>query len=219
MAELIAIYGLYDPESGALRYIGKTISPKKRLAQHCRGNANQMHMPVVRWCRDLRLRSLSPRMEVLTWCRDWETAERKLIAAHRKAGVDLLNVASGGTAMPETKRTSLKGLCPTSVLYRAVIMEFVAALQAMEELNPLVRRCFDDMMRDYRAIRSALLRKGEIWAVTRFDINLWAFYVNKTPLEWHMDTMQPVRDDSSAYRRPIVDAARDALVQYDVIPA
>jgi hypothetical protein len=92
-----SIYGLYD-KSGKLRYIGKANNPEKRLKGHLREAFNrQRQTPVYDWIR----KHGCPEMRVLEAdCEDWEASERRLIAEHREAGAELLNVAEGGDQPP-----------------------------------------------------------------------------------------------------------------------
>lgn len=89
------IYGLYDPRTGALRYIGKANDATKRLKSHLR-DASRRDTPVYRWLRKLRADGLAPQMLVLEAAKDWREAERRLIALSRARGDSLLNVADGG---------------------------------------------------------------------------------------------------------------------------
>jgi hypothetical protein len=89
------IYGLFDPETGALRYIGKANNSAKRLKQHLR-EYRRSKTPVYAWIGKLVRKGLSPEMRVLETADDWREAERRLIADARARGVRILNVADGG---------------------------------------------------------------------------------------------------------------------------
>lgn len=217
-AKLVAIYGLHDPRTDALRYVGKTTNPHRRFTQHCRGHIAQLHMPVVRWCRDLKAIGLKPKMEVLTWCSDWEPIERRMIAAYRKAGVDLLNVADGGAHVPRSKSGNTSApRYPTAGLFRVAMSEMGRWQGILERDGSPVASNLEAMAHDYRRTRVILTREATPKAVARFDINLWAQYVYKKPLEFHMNTMARVEDTSDAYRLPIVAAAVKALRRYGVL--
>lgn len=90
---MAAIYGLCDPVSGELRYIGKANDPQKRLKSHMR-DCRHRATPVYCWIRSLDER---PALVVLEAdCLDWKEAERRWIAKARAEGVRLLNLADGG---------------------------------------------------------------------------------------------------------------------------
>lgn len=92
---MAAIYGLIDPRTGDLRYIGKAAHPGKRLLSHMR-DASRRDTPVYRWIRKLASLGQQPEMLVLSECEDWAAEERRLIASARARGYNLLNVADGG---------------------------------------------------------------------------------------------------------------------------
>lgn len=94
------VYGLCDPESGELRYIGITRQkPAQRLKQHiAEANATAYrYRPVCQWIRTLNGRP--PALSVMDECdtvEDLAATERRLIDGARAIGVNLLNAAPGG---------------------------------------------------------------------------------------------------------------------------
>lgn len=102
---LPSIYGLFCPDTGALRYVGKANKPAKRLATHIR-ESRRRKTPVACWVAKLASEGKTPVMRVLeAGCSDWEGAERRLIAHHREQGAALLNVADGGARPKCSRRT------------------------------------------------------------------------------------------------------------------
>ena len=96
------IYGLCDPETGELMYVGKVACHKKRLASHLR-DAFRRSTPVCLWLRELCQSGKNPEVVILrSSVQDWGTEERKVIAAARTISPLLLNVADGG-ALPYMK--------------------------------------------------------------------------------------------------------------------
>ena len=91
------IYGLYDPNTNELRYIGKANDSKKRLASHLR-DARRRDYPVYRWINKLLSKNQLPIMKVLlvTDSESWREDEKRIIKENRESGVKLLNVAEGG---------------------------------------------------------------------------------------------------------------------------
>lgn len=94
------IYGLHDPESGELRYIGQTIkSIPDRLAAHLSPSSLRRHSYLYRWLGGLVKRGLKP-----TWTQidaaetqaDLDRLEIEHIARARLYGVRLVNLSDGG---------------------------------------------------------------------------------------------------------------------------
>lgn len=167
-ANLTVIYGLYCPETGALRYIGQTKNPADRQRRHEKPSYSASRLRVGRWCLDLAAKGLKPRFEILTRVRDWETAEKRLIAAYRKAGADLLNVAAGGVDVPSGKPT-LAGL--NSRMWRAVIGELVWVIKLVEEPHKARYRC---ILNGARYARRQVLRKYGLDELKLYDVCLYA---------------------------------------------
>lgn len=97
----IFIYALTDPETGAIRYIGKSIRPYQRLTNHCNEQA-RCHR--TNWIRSLRSRGLRPALVILETLppgADWQSAERRWIAHGREQGWPLTNSTSGGDGVPD----------------------------------------------------------------------------------------------------------------------
>ena len=97
--EIATIYGLVDPVTNKLRYIGKTHhSPKERLHLHLsearKGNAT----PKAVWIRALLDEGKRPKLVILGQYpyAVWAVAERMWIEAAKQEGCDLLNVSLGG---------------------------------------------------------------------------------------------------------------------------
>lgn len=95
-----SIYGLIDPRSGELRYVGKTsASPWNRADRHVRearaGHRTHRH----NWLRQLLVVGLRPDVEVLEVHGTPEAlaeAERHFIAYFRSVGCNLTNLTDGG---------------------------------------------------------------------------------------------------------------------------
>lgn len=87
------IYGLTDPDTGRVMYIGKANDAEQRFKGHLR-DAARRKTPVYQWINSLHKK---PQMIVLASCitKDWQTVEKQIIAQYRQDG-ELLNVADGG---------------------------------------------------------------------------------------------------------------------------
>lgn len=102
MAEKVEIYGLFDPDTDALRYVGKANDSQQRLKTHL-WDSPRSNRPVCRWIAGLLKDGKAPVMRVLEVCKpdEWEEAEKRLIEAHRKVA-KLLNLADGGARPSQT---------------------------------------------------------------------------------------------------------------------
>jgi hypothetical protein len=90
------VYGLHDPRTGELRYIGKSDNPCGRLAQHMQ-EARGTHR--CNWVQSLRKIGLKPVLTIIDATppgSDWPWMERVYIAAARSAGAPLTNGTDGG---------------------------------------------------------------------------------------------------------------------------
>lgn len=115
------IYGLVDPRTQQLRYIGKTVrQPVRRLATHlwqARKSKRKRH--VLAWFSALEAEGLTPEIveiEVVAPFGDWEEAEQFWIAYFRFVGADLCNLTIGGEGAPgavisEARREKLRARC------------------------------------------------------------------------------------------------------------
>jgi len=106
----VEIYGLIDPRSGVLRYVGKTVSGIKiRLKQHIHTAKGGGVTHRDRWIRSLLNENLKPSsviLEAVGEGADWETAERFWISFYRgMIGGLLTNISDGGDGVHGVPRT------------------------------------------------------------------------------------------------------------------
>jgi len=98
---------LKDPETGRIRYIGKSDCPKRRLNAHCRDLT-----PCYRtnWIRQLSQRGLRPQLEILLIVdfAEWPYWEKKFISTAKEMGIPLVNQTEGGEAPMAGKKHSLE---------------------------------------------------------------------------------------------------------------
>jgi hypothetical protein len=106
----VYIYTLSDPETGEVRYVGKTLDMPHRMRGHLavRGTAHRNS-----WIKSLRVRGLMPVMEELERIEnsddtDWQEVERFWIAYFRFLGVRLTNIDSGGLGGKKQAVESIK---------------------------------------------------------------------------------------------------------------
>jgi hypothetical protein len=95
MADTVYIYTINCPESGLVRYVGKTIDPKHRFRKHLTENNRTLKS---KWVKGLRSKGLKPTFEIIDECldTDWEEKEVSYIQLFKASGAKLLNQARGG---------------------------------------------------------------------------------------------------------------------------
>lgn len=102
------IYGLVDPETGEVRYIGKSIRPEQRLRNHINEAPSNCHRS--HWIQSLKARGLEPTLMIIETIHGewpWQESERFWIKRCRDGGIRLTNNTSGGDGVsdlpPETR--------------------------------------------------------------------------------------------------------------------
>lgn len=102
-----AVYVLKD-ETGAIRYVGVSKNPKRRLGYHMREwratAAGKTHRHA--WMASMLARGVKPTLEVVEWTPDWDEAERRWIAKCRADGCNLVNGNDGGRTMRQAQARS-----------------------------------------------------------------------------------------------------------------
>lgn len=125
MATLNLIYGLCDPQTGFLRYVGKSTSGLRRPNQHAQPHALEKRTHVAAWVRSLVRIGLKPDVLVLeeTSREDLFDAEQFHIGYFKSIGCDLTNQTVGGVGplgwkMPEDVKAKISaaksGKCQTA---------------------------------------------------------------------------------------------------------
>lgn len=91
----VFIYALKDPRDGAVRYIGKTETPKGRMRAHLRSKQGSHK---AHWILQLKALGVVPEMEILDEVPDsqWEFFERAYIKVYKEFGACLTNMTPGG---------------------------------------------------------------------------------------------------------------------------
>jgi hypothetical protein len=102
------IYGLVDPRTGELRYVGiSKVSANRRLKRHIKAARNGSTLPVHIWLRKLIALGVVPMAALIE---EAGTRQREVfwIAHYRAAGAHLLNCTRGGDGLvnpsPETRQ-------------------------------------------------------------------------------------------------------------------
>ncbi len=93
------IYGLCEPETSDVRYIGKTIDVKSRVSSHLRERGRTRKH---RWIQSLHARAMTPRVIVLEVVSDdrADDAENWWILFLRRQGYSIINHTDGGDGTP-----------------------------------------------------------------------------------------------------------------------
>lgn len=91
----VYIYGLFDPETEELRYIGKADVPRKRYLGHLHASRFKQ-TELASWIKSLRPRRPLMMLIEKTDSEKWEEAEIRQIAEKRARGLRLLNKSAGG---------------------------------------------------------------------------------------------------------------------------
>ena len=91
------IYVLSCPETGLVRYVGKSNVPEKRYKTHCRVDLLETSKKVS-WVKSLNKRGLKPVMNIIDevpFC-DWKFWEKHYIKLYKSCGARLVNSTDGG---------------------------------------------------------------------------------------------------------------------------
>lgn len=91
----VSIYGLCDPKTSELRFIGATVQPlKQRLAKHLQDEPNAS---LAYWIKSLGRQHLVPEIFELESVEpnNWREAHEYWIAYFRSVEADLLSLADG----------------------------------------------------------------------------------------------------------------------------
>jgi hypothetical protein len=145
----VEIYGLYDPDTDELRYIGKANNAAKRLKTHL--FERKLTRPVNRWVKSLVDQGKAPVMRVLeVVAKDlWEEAERRLIAQHRGTA-KLLNLADGGAGPYQTKEQRKKAAKASNEAQLSKTPAWRAWVRAKQDMARLHSKFMREGPRSYR---------------------------------------------------------------------
>ena len=100
---IIFIYGLIDPITNELRYVGKSVNPIVRLRKHI-SERNKHDSYKDRWIRKLINSGLKPELIILDEIyNNWQYWEKFYILYFKSLGCMLTNGTLGGDEPPSTK--------------------------------------------------------------------------------------------------------------------
>jgi hypothetical protein len=170
---VVSIYGLVDPRTNQLRYVGKTKkSLHKRLKNHVQDARYGFKRHVCNWVGELLRLGLRPEIFVIEEVAgDWAEAERFWIAYFRSIGAHLTNIAKGGQGDPgpehfEKLRVLFKGRV-FSEEHKRKIREGIARSRA--ERSAAVKAVWADPA--YRA-----KMRGHLDRLAQMQRDRWAKY-------------------------------------------
>lgn len=97
----VTIYALCDPDSLAVRYVGKANDMRSRIRQHrWEAKSSKLHTRKVNWLRSLKGREPVIMILAVVKHEEWEKSERYWITEMRNRGCALTNYADGGQTSP-----------------------------------------------------------------------------------------------------------------------
>lgn len=100
----VFIYGLVDPKTNELRYVGKSVNPLVRLRKHI-SERNVHDTYKDRWLRKLYDLNIKPELIIIDEVKhnQWQFWERFYINYFKSIGCSLTNTTIGGDEPPSTK--------------------------------------------------------------------------------------------------------------------
>ena len=104
---IVYIYALVDPETNAIRYVGKTNTPILRFRQHMTPRLLCKKSHKNSWIIGLKARSLKPVLRILQCAPEflWAQLECEWISRLTAQGCDLVNLTPGGDGPPCSEKT------------------------------------------------------------------------------------------------------------------
>jgi hypothetical protein len=111
MKKITYIYTLTDPTTGLVRYVGKTVNPKRRLHEHMSHAKNttssNYNLHSANWIRLLIKENKRPILNIIDIAGKncWECKEQYWIKWYRDKNHDLTNIEDGGSS---NKKGALK---------------------------------------------------------------------------------------------------------------
>jgi DNA-binding XRE family transcriptional regulator len=133
------IYGLVDPRTGELRYVGSTTLPvNQRLTSHMRDHDNKSPSPKEVWIRGLKEQGLRPQVVEIESCSVEYRDDRELfwIRHYQDSGCSLVNVVGLYVPLKTTEtpvdapQTTLEGRREFARKYMADIVNQARILRA-----------------------------------------------------------------------------------------
>lgn len=98
MEQIGYIYGIVDPRTDVIFYVGKTIRPKYRLSSHMSKSNLKKKSNCCNYLNELKILNIVPMLRIISKCqlKNIDRMERKYISFYRKKNPLLTNERSGG---------------------------------------------------------------------------------------------------------------------------
>lgn len=157
------IYGLCDPLTQQLRYVGKANRPDVRRYQHIESRALIKKTHKNHWIKSLMVKGKRPEMFIIEEASrdDWKDAEQFWISYFKSIGADLTNTTCGGDGDcgPEAHKKQAEALRGRKVVRSPEHAAKIVASNKARATNP-------DWLRKIKeaAIKRAATTKPELMA-------------------------------------------------------
>ncbi len=144
----VTIYALCEPDTGEVRYIGRSANPTRRLHAHVSQARQVTHRaPSAQWVRGLLAVGVGPSLRVLEIVNvdDAIMAEERAIARHRSMRCELVNAVTDGRGRLSQPGMALLDHLLTINMPLTVRDRLVAAAQAdRRKVGELARVLLED---------------------------------------------------------------------------
>lgn len=120
---MFLIYVLADPDTGDVRYVGQTKTPRRRLWLHRSASNNRSSRRLPSWIRRLLAQGKRPLMLEVELTTEPNAAEVRWIAEYKRRGADLLNMNEGGQTLEHCLRapTAIRKGTRQGIAHRVMI--------------------------------------------------------------------------------------------------
>lgn len=164
--ELVTIYGLIDPRTAKIRYIGKANNPKNRMRQHLNPRSNEKITPVKAWIKSLAKHGLVPCMITIEKCvpDQWEEKEKFWIKRFKDEGNNILNIAEGGNQPYCSNETRKLNGAKSNNWQDSMSIKEQGVLQLLRSMNEAAKRAADNGLFDrknyFESVREKIKNSG-----------------------------------------------------------
>jgi hypothetical protein len=215
-----SIYGLVDPTTGYVRYVGKSVDTNFRLRRHLSKVGLKEKTHKANWLNSLVAKGLKPDIILLenTSTSNWQRAEKKWIAYYRNLPgyPPLTNGTSGGDGTDKGEKRR-----PRTPEERR--MSSVLVKNAWANYSPEKRKALIDNLKFGRGpekskrVAIIIRRRPKIGNLSsrflgvswRPDRNIWRAYVTKDRKTIHLGYFEEENEAARARDRKIIEMFGD----------
>lgn len=207
------IYVLICPLFGAVRYVGKSVDPKRRLTSHLADAKPRHKSHVSAWIKSLKKSGLYPEMNIIEACtEDWVNREMYWINYYKNKGAFLCNLTNGGEGSlghivsEETRKKISINNARTTLITKPVfrfdssgryIDTFKTVADAQEKTG--IKRCY--ILKSCNGIH--FLGGGYIWSYNLNDNRIRPRSTKRKPVSQYDIFLNHIRDFDA-----VTDAAK-----------